>query len=151
VNFSNFALTFLVFPSQVLCKKNETILSSYEWSFLLLSFLFGLGDFAGRVVGTFWPPYSRKFLVSGLMFRIPLAVVILMNIFMDNTPWNSPFLISTMTFIYAITGGFISASCCTSVPCRLENHEQEFGGFTVSLTITAGITFGSVISLMSFN
>lgn len=151
MNFTNFALTFFVYPSQVLCKKNESILSTYEWSFLLLSFLFGLGDFAGRVLGSFWPPYSRKFLVSGLLFRIPIAVVILMNIFMDNTSWNSPFLISIMAFVFSISGGFLSASCCTSVPCRLENYEQEFGGFTVSLTITAGITIGSVISLMSFN
>lgn len=110
----NFALTFCLYPSQVLYSKNTDIIpNSLEWSFLVLSLFFGTGDLLGRLLGPLKVPISRTILIAGsLLLRIPITVMILLNIYQEG--WNTLGWTISTTFLLALTGGFFGSAGCTS-------------------------------------
>ena len=148
--FLNFLITFLLYPS-IVYSGHLTLFKSADWTIFIFNLMFNFGDFSGRSLGRLRHEYPRPVYVIGVLTRcLLIASTFLMGFNPYNDFWGNNAVIMINALLIGLSNGFFVVAAGNSFPNKLDNHEKEFGGFIISMTINLGIALGSMISLLAF-
>lgn len=138
-------ITYTLFPGYA---TQTEIVHGLErsWVTLLITCLYMIGDFSGRMLARFWKWPKPRFVWMCSVIRLlffPLYVISIQRLGIVDEIW-----IYILSFFLSFSGGYfitISVQYTTSNP-KLEMNEMEIAAFTVTFFTGVGVTIGCLIS-----
>mmetsp|Transcript_39716 Transcript_39716/g.78265 ORF Transcript_39716/g.78265 Transcript_39716/m.78265 type:complete len:485 (-) Transcript_39716:534-1988(-) len=152
--FANMMFTFVVFPGVLLSLKPTGGLIAPENFGLIMTGTFQVFDFLGfpiAAVGGVLPDGLAR--VGILTFRLLMcaALVIIQRLQANmDIPWANEVVLIAMAASFAITNGWMLATCFTAGPGRVTSgRDKQSVGLVASFTSGVGIQVGSYLAMLT--